>query len=81
MQDGALGYASKDTREELHNWGIYPIYWPAFSPDLNLIEAAWNWMKDWIQEQYPINEQLSYDRLREVVWASWDVLPDQFLND
>uniref|UniRef100_A0A093UUS5 Transposable element Tc1 transposase n=1 Tax=Talaromyces marneffei PM1 TaxID=1077442 RepID=A0A093UUS5_TALMA len=37
--------------------------------------------RDWIQEQYPNDEQLSYDRLREVVRASWDALPEQFLKD
>uniref|UniRef100_A0A093VG25 Transposable element Tc1 transposase n=1 Tax=Talaromyces marneffei PM1 TaxID=1077442 RepID=A0A093VG25_TALMA len=75
------GHASKETKKELQERNIYPIYWPAFSPDLNPIEAVWNWMKDWIQEQYPNDEQLSYDRLREVVRASWDALPEQFLKD
>ena len=67
--------------KELRNRSIYPTYWPAFSPDLNPTEAVWNWMKDWIQEQYPNDEQLSYGWLREVVRASWDALPEQFLED
>lgn len=37
--------------------------------------------KDWIQEQYPNVEQLSYDRLREVVRAAWNALPEHFLMD
>lgn len=39
MQDGAPGHAAAYTQEELHERGIYPIFWPAFSPDLNPIEA------------------------------------------
>ena len=38
-------------------------------------------MQDWIQEQYPDNEHISYNRLREVVRASWDDLPERFLKD
>ncbi|EED13523.1 transposable element tc1 transposase, putative [Talaromyces stipitatus ATCC 10500] len=81
MQDGGLGHANKDAIEELQTRDIYPIFWPAFSPDLNPIEALCDWMKDWIQGQYPEEETLSYDQLREVVRASWDVLPEQFLKD
>jgi ketohexokinase/beta-glucosidase len=33
-------------------------------------------MKGWIQEQYPNEQQLSYDQLREVVRGSWDALPE-----
>lgn len=59
---------------------VYPITWPAFSPDLNRIEMVWNWMKDWIQERYPDDHKLSYDALREVVRAAWDAVPERFLK-
>jgi ketohexokinase/beta-glucosidase len=81
MQDGAPGYSGKETIKELHERGIYPISWPAFSPDLNPIETLWNWMKDWIQERYPEDDDLSYDDLRSVVRASWDAVPETFLKD
>lgn len=41
MQDGAPGYSAAYTIEELNERGIYPIFWPAYSPDLNPIEAVW----------------------------------------
>jgi transposase len=46
MQDSTPGYAAADIREELHERGIYPIFWPTYSPDLNPIKMVWNRMKD-----------------------------------
>jgi transposase len=39
MQDNAPGHTAGITREDLRERGIYPIFWPAFSPDLNPIET------------------------------------------
>jgi transposase len=53
MQNGAPGHAAAETKEDLRERGIYPIFWPAYSPDLNPIETVWNRMKDWIMKKYP----------------------------
>lgn len=81
MQDGAPGHASSETTRELHSRYIFPISWPPFSPDLNPIEMVWNWMKDWIQDKYPEDKELSYDQLRQSVRASWDAIPEGFFED
>ncbi|EHK19109.1 uncharacterized protein TRIVIDRAFT_193599 [Trichoderma virens Gv29-8] len=52
--------------------------WPPYSPDLNPIENVWNWMKDWIQENYP-QETMGYDRLRVAVQEAWNAVPVEFL--
>lgn len=38
-------------------------------------------MKDWIQECYPEDHQLSYDALHDVVRAAWEAVPESFLSD
>jgi hypothetical protein len=40
MQDGAPGHAAAETQGDLHKRGIYPIFWPAFSPDFNPIDTV-----------------------------------------
>ena len=81
MQDGAPDHASRDTIAELHSRQIFPISWPSFSPDLNPIEMVWNWMKDWIQDKYPEDKELSYDQLRQLVRAAWDDIPGEFFEE
>jgi transposase len=56
-----LTYDQKEMRER----GIYPLFWPPFSPDLNPVEIVWNGTKDWIAKYY--TEMMSYDELRVVV--------------
>jgi hypothetical protein len=70
MQDGAPGHRAQSTIDDLIERGIKED-WPPFSPDLNPIETVWNWMKDYIQQNYG-HLTLSYDRLREVVREAWD---------
>jgi transposase len=60
MQDGAPRHATGDTQVDLKERGITLLFWPAFSPDLNLIETVWNWMKDYIKAKYP-EKDCTYD--------------------
>jgi hypothetical protein len=55
------------------------IRWPPFSPDLNLIEMVWNWMKNYLQANFPENMTLS--ELRIALREAWDAIPADFLHD
>jgi ketohexokinase/beta-glucosidase len=84
MQDGAPGHSAAYTIDELHQRGIYPIFWPAYSPDLNPIESVWNRMKDYIQQYYPDQyggRQHTYDQLRIIVQEAWDSISVEYLQD
>jgi transposase len=84
MQDGAPGHSAAYTLEELEERGICPIFWPAFSPDLNPIEAVWNRMKDYIESYYPdlpSGKQRSYEQLREIVKEAWDQISPDMLKE
>jgi len=44
MQDSALGHTTGDTKQDLREQGIIVIFWPPFSPDLNLLVAL-RWLR------------------------------------
>lgn len=81
MQDGAASHSSRDTISELKERGIQLLKWPPYSPDLNPIETCWNWMKDWLEDNYQIEENPSYDKLRMYVKEAWEALPNSFLQE
>ncbi len=62
-------YTSPDTLHlgrglEFREHGITFVEWLPFSPDLNLIENVWNWMKDYISDKWGDNTKASYAVLR-----------------
>ena len=83
-KDGAPAYSAIYTKQELNERGIYPIIWPAYSPDLNPIEAVLNKMKDYIEIHYPdlpVGQQRTYEQLREIVQEAWDSISVEYLSD
>ena len=59
----------------LKSWGVMPIFWPPFSPDLSPIENIWDRLKDILQG---IDPQVHRDsrRLREAVLRAWETITD-----
>jgi hypothetical protein len=83
MQDGAPSHSAAYTIDQLQERGIEPIFWPAFSPDLNPIETVWNKMKDWIELHHldlPAGKQRSYEQLRQIVKEAWEAIPEETLR-
>jgi len=59
------------------------VRWPAQSPDLNVIEDIWCWMKDWIENRTGVDSNLhvSKKRLRRLVVAAWEAVPPGLLEE
>lgn len=80
QQDNAKGHAAAFTKSVFASIGIQPIYWPAFSPDLNPIETLWDDMKDYIQKHYP-DVHRSYKRLRAAVQEAWESITHERIKE
>lgn len=81
MQDNAPPHAAARTMEEMGERAITPIPWPPNSPDLNPIEAVWDFMKNYIQLNYPSlgsGKNRSRDKLRLVVKEAWDSVSSEY---
>lgn len=84
MQDNAPSHHSYETKINLLNRGIRWVQHPPYSPDLNLIEHVWSWMKNWIQKHYWEAryrvDKLSLQQLREILWDAWEAVPESYIQ-
>ena len=58
MQDGAPGYKGGKIQTEIKRYKISKIFWPLYLLDLNLIKKIWDWIKDYIDNNF--FEQMTY---------------------
>lgn len=84
MQDNASCHHSIETQENLRIRRIPYIQWPRYSPDLNLIEHVWTWMKNWIQKHYYAvyydASKVSLEDLRRIIREAWDAVLNDFID-
>jgi hypothetical protein len=84
MQDNAPSHRSAETRENLRARNIPYIPWPRYSPDLNLIEHVWAWMKGYIQRRYYAvyydASKISLVRLKQIIWEAWEAVPNEYID-
>jgi hypothetical protein len=61
-------------------YGITPILWPPFSPDLSPIEKIWDRLKEIIEKMDPIIHR-NYGRLRTAIIEAWESITDAEIRD
>jgi DDE superfamily endonuclease len=84
QQDNASSHRSKYTTEWLRRHRIPCLKWPPYSPDLNLIEHVWSWMKNYIQKHYIRTHydaaKISKEQLRPIILEAWNAVPEDFIE-
>jgi transposase len=80
QQDNGPGHAAAYTKKQFQQHGIIPIFWPAFSPDLNPIEKIWDRLKEIIEKNDPTIHK-NYKRLRAAVMKAWETITDEEIRD
>jgi transposase len=76
QQDGASIHSEANVDAYFRSKHIILLPWPAKSPDLNLIESIWAWLKKEMKTSYQTLEELEED-----VIIIWERLPFEFVEN
>jgi hypothetical protein len=74
QHDGAPAHREYSVQNYLEASGVQVIDWPAQSPDLNLIEACWRFLKSKLKDSYNEEQDLKAD-IRKI----WFEMPTEFI--
>ena len=74
QEDGAPSHASRYQQEVFDIWEISRLLWPPNSPDLNMIEPCWFWMKRHTTKHGPITSRA---QLKEAWIECWKEMPQE----
>ena len=75
QQDNAPAHREKGVLEYFDSNGIELLNWPPQSPDLNIIEDCWRYLKRRLKEHYEEESDLKKDIIR-----IWSEIPSEFIS-
>ena len=85
IQDNAPSYKSRYTQYALWLRRIPYIYQLHYSPDLNLIEHVWNWIKNYIQRYYYAAyyncSKIPLEQLQPIIQEAQQAVPNEFIRN
>ena len=77
MQDGATSHTAASTQAWLKEKNVKVLgWWPANSPDANIIENVWAWMARYLKKR----DCRTDDALWEAVKKAWEAVPMDFIG-
>ena len=76
QQDNAPCHSSQKTIKYLHDENILLLPWPAQSPDINIIENLWQFMKNALRHDPPRTK----DQLIKNLFQIWYAIPRSVIN-
>eukprot|EP00735_Rhodelphis_limneticus_P006605 TRINITY_DN1902_c0_g1::TRINITY_DN1902_c0_g1_i1::g.23029::m.23029 TRINITY_DN1902_c0_g1::TRINITY_DN1902_c0_g1_i1::g.23029 ORF type:complete len:100 (-),score=-4.25,sp/Q04202/TCB2_CAEBR/35.23/5e-10,DDE_3/PF13358.1/4e-13,DDE_3/PF13358.1/4e+03,rve/PF00665.21/0.0006 TRINITY_DN1902_c0_g1_i1:17-316(-) len=76
LQDNARPHTSGHTTLWLVHHHVPVLSIPPYSPDLNVIEKVWKWVKDYVEELQPRTRQDLVRGLEE----AWECLAQQVIK-
>ena len=75
-QDNAPCHSSKKTKKYLQDENILLLPWPAQSPDINILENVWQYMKYMLRYDPPRTK----DQLIKKLFEIWCAIPRSFID-
>ena len=78
VQDNAPVHTARVTREALQEHGIPVMDWPANSPDLNIIEHAWDMIGRALEQHEPPIQTIP--QLQQAILDAWEDIPMERLQ-
>lgn len=75
QQDNAPAHRAQIVTNYLNNVGIEKLRWPSQSPDLNIIENLWAYLKRGLKDLYDTEEELIKD-----IHRLWESIEDHYIK-